>query len=368
MSDWSWTELPRLARFIKNRRPDAIILMYSGWIYNNHPMITFVPTIAKRLFPAVPFVTMLAIEEGSLWRTFASRAVRKAVRFWAGSKTVDYTFGTLLRDSDSVIALSEHHLARFSALSPGVHRKGLVIPPPPLMRMCPQDNGATRERGRAKLGVRGDEFLLAFFGYIDQAKGIETLFKAVQLVSASIHNVRLVMIGGGRGSAQTPPSQRARRNAAYEEKMLRYPEGLGISDKVMWLSGYDWDSDEASLYLLAADACVLPFDQGVTLNRSSFAAAAAHGLPIITTEGKRLESPFKHQENVFLCPPKDPQALAVAIEVLMRDHALQQRLRKGSAQLASQWFSWERAVERIIQTFRISSPDDKVSSEEPSLG
>jgi len=234
--------------------------------------------------------------------------------------------------------------------------------------MCPQDNGATRERGRAQLGVRGDEFLLAFFGYVDQTKGIETLFKAVQLVSASIHNVRLVMIGGGRGSAQVLSSQRARITVSYEEKMLRYSEQLGIADKVMWLSGYDWDSDEASLYLLAADACVLPFDQGVTLNRSSFAAAVAHGLPIITTEGERLESPFKHQENVFLCPPKDPQALAVAIDVLMRDHALQQRLRKGSAQLASQWFSWERAVERTIQTFRMSSPDDKGSSVELSVG
>jgi len=290
------------------------------------------------------------------------------VRFWAGSKTVDYAFGTLLRDSDSIIVWSEHHLARFSALSPEVHRKGLVIPPPPLMRMCPQDNGATRERGRAQLGVRGDEFLLAFFGYVDQTKGIETLFKAVKLVSASIHNVRLVMIGGGRGSAQASSSQRARITVSYEEKMLRYSEQLGIADKVMWLSGYDWDSDQASLYLHAADACVLPFDQGVTLSRSSFAAAVAHGLPIITTEGERLESPFKHQENVFLCPPKDPQALAVAIEVLMRDHALQQRLRKGSAQLASQWFSWERAVERTIQTFRMSSPDDKGSSVELRVG
>jgi hypothetical protein len=43
--DWSWTDLPRLARFIKRCRPDAITLLYSGWIYNDHPMITFAPTL-----------------------------------------------------------------------------------------------------------------------------------------------------------------------------------------------------------------------------------------------------------------------------------------------------------------------------------
>ena len=356
MRDWSWTELPRLARFIRRCRPDAITLLYSGWIYKDHPMITFAPTIAKRLFPSVPFVTMLAVEEGSNWGSLPSRAIRKAVQFWAGSRTVDYVFGTLLRDSDSVIAWSENHLARFSELSPTVVRKGLVIPPPPLMRMCPEDNGATRERGRARLNVNRDEFLLAFFGYIDRNKGIETLFKAIQRVSADGHNVRLVMIGGGRGSTQSASNQRARTVLAYEQQMLQYPEQLGIAGKVIWLNGYDSDSDEGSLYLHAADACVLPFDQGVTLNRSSFAAAAAHGLPIISTRGDKLESAFKDQENVFLCPPRDAQALAMAIESLIRDPALQQQLRTGAAQLADEWFSWERAVERTIQTFRTRPP------------
>jgi glycosyltransferase involved in cell wall biosynthesis len=138
--------------------------------------------------------------------------------------------------------------------------------------------------------------------------------------------------------------------------MLRCPEQLGIGTKVIWLNGYDSDSDEGSLYLHAADACVLPFDQGVTLNRSSFAAAAAHGLPIISTQGEKLESAFKDQQNVSLVRPGDAQALARAIQSLIRDPALQRQLRKGAAQLADEWFSWERAVERTIQTFRTRPP------------
>jgi hypothetical protein len=149
MRDWSWTDLPRLARFIRRCRPDAITLLYSGWIYNDHPMITFAPTMAKRIFPSVPFVTMLAIEEGPNWGGLPSRAIRKAVQFWAGSKTVDYVFGTLLRDSDSVIAWSQNHLARFSELSPHRRAQGTRDPAAPIDANVPRgQRGDERTRAR----------------------------------------------------------------------------------------------------------------------------------------------------------------------------------------------------------------------------
>ena len=103
---------------------------------------------------------------------------------------------------------------------------------------------------------------------------------------------------------------------------------------------------------LTADACVLPFDAGVTLARSSFAAAAAHGLPIVTTKGNSLESPFVDHKNVLLCPPKDPKALGIAIESLMRNPDLRRRLREGAFELAQEWFSWDKAVGRTIEALQ----------------
>jgi glycosyltransferase involved in cell wall biosynthesis len=102
------------------------------------------------------------------------------------------------------------------------------------------------------------------------------------------------------------------------------------------------------MYLYAADICVLPFDQGVVLNRSSLAAAAAHGLPIITTRGEQLESHFQDGKNVFLCRPKDPEALALAIFSCMKNPHLIQDLRNGARQLAEDCFSWDKAVARTI--------------------
>jgi glycosyltransferase involved in cell wall biosynthesis len=90
-------------------------------------------------------------------------------------------------------------------------------------------------------------------------------------------------------------------------------------------------------------------DVGVQLNNSSVAAAAAHGLPIVATRGSRLEAAFVDRENILLCPPKDPERMSAAIEALVDDPALRERLSAGSRRLAEEWFSWPRAIDRILK-------------------
>jgi glycosyltransferase involved in cell wall biosynthesis len=126
---------------------------------------------------------------------------------------------------------------------------------------------------------------------------------------------------------------------------------LGLDDKIIWTGEYSWDSDVASLYLRAADIGILPFDRGVRLNNSSFAAMAAHGLPVITTQGALVESPFVHGKNVLLCRPRDPEGLRIAIETLIDSPQLREHLQIGALSLAHEWFSWENATKRTIATF-----------------
>ena len=57
MRRWSWREADKLRRVIRTAAPDAILLMHLSGIYDNHPMITFAPTFAKRALPGVRFVT-----------------------------------------------------------------------------------------------------------------------------------------------------------------------------------------------------------------------------------------------------------------------------------------------------------------------
>jgi polysaccharide biosynthesis protein PslF len=344
MQNWTWSDLPRLANFVKHCSPDAVLLIYSGWIYNDHPMITFVPTLSKILLPGVRFVTQFEIEFISRRFSLPTRAMLKAMRHLGNSENTDYiVFGTLLRKSDRLIVLSQRHQARFSEQFPRTSGKSVVIPPPPIMRLCPENDGVSRQRGRRTLGVQPDDFLIAYFGYIYVNKGVETLLRAFHIVSKQRNHVRLIMIGGSIGLSNNP---------SYAQEIYKLAKTLGIDDKVIWTGEYAWDSDEASVYLHSADACVLPFNDGVTLNRSTLGAAASHGLPIVTTKGMFLESPFIHQQNMLLCPPQDPRALALAIDSLMSSSALRQQLHKGALALAHEWFSWDKAVERTIEALK----------------
>ena len=72
---------------------------------------------------------------------------------------------------------------------------------------------------------------------------------------------------------------------------------------------------------------------------------------MITCRGETLDQPFIDQENVFLCKPKNPEAIAAAIETIMDNPGLRQRLREGALQLGQDWFSWENATNRTMATF-----------------
>jgi glycosyltransferase involved in cell wall biosynthesis len=343
MPHWLWPDLPFLAMFLRSCSPDAILLIYSDRDYNRHPMITFAAGISKALLPSVPFVTQLETEYISRQASMATRAALKAVAYVVGPPKFDYVFGTLLSKSDRIIVLSERYLGELSRRFRGINNKGIVIPPPPILRICPENAGASRRRGREALGVKAEEFLLAYYGYVYEEKGIETLFHAFKILNAHRCNTRLVMIGGVEGETHS---------SSYIVSLRGLARQLGIESKIIWTGEYSSDSDEASLYLHAVDACVFPFKYGVTLNRSSLAAAAAHGLPIITTEGKSVESPFVNQENLLLCPPEQPDSLARAIAAVIDGRPLRDRLHTGALKLAAEHFSWDKAVERTLAAFR----------------
>jgi glycosyltransferase involved in cell wall biosynthesis len=344
MRGWQWSDLPRFTGFLRRCAPDAVLLMYTARDYNHSDMITFAPTITKAVLPSgARFVTQFLTDLIGAQGSVVARAIRKAVATCVGPKALDYVFGTLLCKSDHLVVLSERHLTALSNQFPGLNGKGIVIPPPPLLRMAPENNGATRQGSRQALGVKPDDFLIAYYGYLYKEKGIETLIKAFSIIRSERRNTRLVMIGGNVGETD---------GGSYVDAINSLAKDLGIANEITWTGKYDTNSDEASRYLRAADACVFPFNYGVTLNRSSVAAAAAHGVPIVTTKGSTLESAFIDGENVFLCAPEDAASVARAVGLLISNAGLRDRLRVGALKLAQDYFSWEKTVNRTIEALR----------------
>jgi glycosyltransferase involved in cell wall biosynthesis len=339
MSGWGWRQLPGLLRRIRQHSPDAVLLIYTAWLYDGHPMITFLPTLLRRRQPGLRFLTLVEVADGSAHGGWFTRLGRKLMRLAVGTRSSDFALGTLLRDSTTVAVLGPGILAGLQANDPKLADRAIVIPPPPLLPPPPDRSPAARAAARAALGVHEGDFVLAFFGYVYPGKGIETLLAATSRLLQAGRQVRLVMAGGGR-NLQAPPEP-------FEAAMRQRAHDLGIEAQVLWPAGYSGRAETTAGQLLAADAAVLPFDDGAELRRSSIAVVTAIGLPLITTTPGPAETAFEQGRNVLVSEPHDDAALAVNIGRVIDEPALRLMLSRGADELVATWFSWGRAIRQI---------------------
>lgn len=350
MRGWSRADLPALKRVAARCAPDAVLQLFVGRMYGNRVMMTFAPTIIKSVLPAARFVTQFEwVGDMKNWhQSLGERFIRKLMAHRAGPG-VDYEYGTLLRDSDHIIVLSDNHRERLVAGHADVQDKITLVPPGPLLTFSKQGAEEAQRQGRSLLGVRSDEFLFLNYGYILPFKGLETLLEAFQRVAERHPNARLALVGGfGEKTLHENIIARSSEEPSYAERIQSLPTRLGIAERVIWAGPFPTGDDRASLCLRAADVGILPFDDGVRLNRSSLAAVAAHGLPTITTQCPYLERQFVDRENVFLCPPRDTAALAAAMETVMTDSKIRTDLALGIQRFAEEWFSWEKVLDLTL--------------------
>lgn len=346
--NWGWRDLLFLARLTRGFRPDVVEIHFAGSIYHHHPMVTFLPQ-ALKLFARRPrIVLFVEYPEPVAYRPrkILDRFVAKAVSLWRRLRHIDPLWGTLLRQSDAIILLCEPHRTQLIEIDPQIAaRCETIAPPPPVKISSRDDDEATSVR--KKLGIDSNQTLLAYYGYVYPNKGIETLLDAFCLVAPARPGLRLILIGGANEVVL-----RTLNRPFYLEELKKRIVESDIADRVIWTDFYPAESEEPSRLLRAADICVLPFDDGVLMHRSTFAVAAAHELPIITTRGKHLESIFVDGENVLLCKPRNPESLAEAINLLIARPELQRRLSEGARKLSSNFFSWPRCLERTLAVFQ----------------
>lgn len=346
MKSWRWRQMPRLAGHLRKLRPDAVLLIFTAWMFGHHPMITFLPTLLRWLLPAARLVTLVEVYHHEAPRSATARAGRWVFRALAGGSAVDDAFGTLLRDSQTVAVLGPTIASRLQAHDASVHERTILIPPPPLLLPAADTSPSARERARLHLGATARDSLIAYFGYVYPGKGVATLLTALQILRRQGRPVRLVMAGGGRIAGAAPADD---HNGRYESQMKALTTNLGLDDAVIWPEGYGQDTDRAARHLLAADLAVLPFDDGAELRRSSIAVVAASGLPLVSTAPAVPEPAFVHGVNLLLCRPGDPAALAAAVGRVIDDVELRARLHRGALALAHDWFSWGSAVAKIVE-------------------
>ncbi len=338
---WGWRSLATIQRLLDDVVPDIVHIQYQTAAYGMHPAINFLPLWLRRRRPHLRTVITyhdlrvpyLFPKAGRLrwWVTLAPARWSHAVivtnpEDWSKLEIGGWRLETGDRGFDLQSPISNLQSPVLIPIGSNIHPS-----PPP---------GFDRTAWRERWGVRSNEILLVYFGFLNASKGGETLVEALAELVRRGHPVRLMMLGGQVGDSDPT-------NRAYLERVQRLIEAWGVSDRVFW-TGF-LPPEEVSAALLSADLAVLPYRDGASFRRGSLMAVLAHGVPVVTTHPRPVPDvpPLADVPrlvdgvNARLVPPDDPSALADAIADLSTDPGLRRHLGEGARELA-QAFTWDK--------------------------
>ncbi|GAB4509458.1 MAG: glycosyltransferase family 4 protein [Anaerolineae bacterium] len=315
---WNMPALYAIRRWAEQKRLDVVSLQFETAAYAMSPWMHYLPDALGK----IPVVT-----------TFHDLLV--PYLFPKAGRLRDWIVMRLARASAGVIATNHEDMARLQEL-PNAH---LIPIGSNILTDVPTDYNRHSYRQRA--GVESGGYLLAYFGFINQSKGVETLLQALSKLRADDLPFHLVMIGGRTGASD--PS-----NAAYAEKIDTIIHNMRLDRYIHW-TGFVTDA-EVSGFLRASDMVVLPFRDGASYRRGSLMAAIQHGCAIITTHPQVEISTFQDGENMLLVPPNDPAEIVKAIKYLMISPALRYHIILGAQDL-NHHFDWQHIAQAHIPVF-----------------
>lgn len=318
---WGGAELDRLLARIAGHRPDVVHLQYQTALFEKRLAITGFPSRAARLLPGAATVVTLHDLNGPRILPRVAAAGRPAVR-------------RLARAARGVVVTNEldgAEVARWG-LAGGLR----LLPVGPTIPVLPEA-GAERNRMRHVLGLHEEETLFAYFGLIMRDKGIETLIEAAGLLPLTTR-WKVLFIA-------TP---RNRREARWRDGFRRMAHELGIETRCIWRDRLP--AAEVSRHLLAADVGVLPFREGLSTRRSSYAVMVAHGLPVVSTRAAKLPGTLGTGEPALLVEPAHPARLARAMRRL-HEVAKDRAHYAARSRMAAGELSWETCALRTEEHY-----------------
>ena len=181
----------------------------------------------------------------------------------------------------------------------GVDEEAVSVIPHGINNLVPATDLTPRE-ARRRLGMREGDKTALFFGRIAPYKGLEYLISALTILARTDKRVRLIIAGTVKHDS-----------AAYWDRVQAAIADGGIRDQVMQRIEFIPDED-VECYFKAADVVVIPYadvsQSGILLTAHNF------GLPVIATDVGALRDDVIDDRTGFLCPPRDPVALAHAID------------------------------------------------------
>ncbi|MCA1723591.1 MAG: glycosyltransferase family 4 protein [Thermomicrobia bacterium] len=182
----------------------------------------------------------------------------------------------------------------------------------------------------------GSAPLLLWVGRLERWKGTIDALRALAMMQCAAH---LAIVGVG-------PEMARLRDAA---------RSLGIADRVHFLGARD-HAEMPNLY--ASAAIVLGTSFANETFGMALAEASACGRPVVATRFGGFPEVVRAGETGLLVPPRDPRALAAAIQTLLADPARCRAMgERGRAHVVAN-FAWPVVTDRVLRLYREARGED----------
>ncbi len=344
IDDWGWQSLLDICAVVRAGRYDVVHVQYQNEMYGRSASITALPLALRLLRVRVP--TIVTVHDyGTPW----PRRIR--VRLLAGPYGKVW-FAVMLLASLRIILTNEqdefrflrqrwHYpvpAARYTTIPVGsnlpvplvVHDVNVSDDPIP----APDVPEQQRQQG---LLASTEVVTVGYFGFVNPAKGIDTLMEGFALARRGKPRLRLIMIC------------ELNKTVPYHQELRERISRADLRDFVT-LTG-KLDDAQAAERLAHCDIVALPFRDGVSLRRTTLMAALALSCPVISTIATVPPKNVVAGRDLVLIPPGDTEALARVIVELADDPA-QRALLGRHAREAARAFAWPTIAERTTQLYR----------------
>jgi glycosyltransferase involved in cell wall biosynthesis len=327
---WDRSCIVTIKQIIAKLQPDIVHIQYQTGAYNMNVAINTLPR--KLSYERKNGLKVVTTAHDLLPPYLFPKA--GALREWYTKRIV--------RDADAAVMTNAGDYHRVMNDAKGAwNRNTMFIPiganvtpsPPPYYE---------RSLWRERFELASGGMLLAYFGLLTHSKGIETIIDALQELPIT---TRLVMIGGAGDSEA---------DQTYAQQLKQKIGRAGLDQRVI-ITGYAEPTD-VSAYLMAADAIVLPFNDGYSYRRGSLITALAHQVPIITTKSSTEVSQDPLPElidgtHALLIEPQNVSQLVAAIQRIQQEPELAFMLSRQGRELTDV-FSWDRIVQQHEDLYR----------------
>jgi D-inositol-3-phosphate glycosyltransferase len=254
----------------------------------------------------------------------------------------------VLRIADRIVAATPAELAQLQWLYRADTSKVVIVPPGvDISHFYP----IPQDEAKEFIGLQPCEQLVLFVGRIEPLKGIDNLIEAIAILRRQGVIVCLSVIGGDpdqvvvkHSGSETKGSVEV--NSAEMQRLQELRARYGMEDLVAFLG--QRSQDTLPYYYSAAEAVVVPS------HYESFGMVAleamACGTPVVASQVGGLAYLVQDGETGYTVPADDPQALAEALNRLLKDTGTRTRMGRQGAVFAK-GYAWSKIAARIVNIY-----------------